>query len=773
QTTREARYNRVTSTLYPDRHVQLRYLFAGVLALCALEPATAQQTPRTTPPTPLGQSDAQKLAQEGPLTEAQILERLSRLYRYQSDILLAEARGDGEAVDALFELAMTELGRLASQEGIMESSVGGRFREVYRSVVVEYEKYYNVSPDDVAAERGDVFDLRADIFAALNDDERDPLLEDVQLPQLRQLQPVTGTTIGMPMNRLVESSIAYLMRTPERHLYNWVSRAETYFPMIEQIFAEEGVPDELKYLAMIESGLNPRAQSWAAAVGMWQFIRATGSAYGLRVDTYVDERMDPEKATRAAARHLRDLYEQYGQDWHLAIAGYNCSPRGVNRAINLAKARGVAQPTFWDIYQDLPRETRNYVPMFIAAAIVASNPQALDRSKITPGPAYAYDLIPVRGGLSLADVATMAGTTEDVIRAFNPSLRRNSLPTSREYFPLRLPQGSGETFLAAARGTSGGGTNEVTYTVKRGDTITRIARQYGVTEDALRARNGNEPLAEGMTLYVPTEAPVGRVDVAMNEVRSVAFDARPRMRIAAGSSGTSRPLPPRTTNSTRPASSRPAVATQPDRVTDEDRTPEVPVTNVSSRAERTTAAARSRASSRVVYRVRRGDTMSELAERYDVTVGQIRQWNNLSGSTLPLGRTIYLYPDGGAPTTERVSSRTERRAAETHTVRRGETLASIARRYGVTVSNLRAWNGVGRNGHIEAGQRLKVSADGRTASSRTSSRAARAPQTHRVRSGENLTTIARQHDVSVRELMRWNNLRSANIRPGQRLKLRG
>jgi membrane-bound lytic murein transglycosylase D len=764
------RYIRVTSTLYPDRHVHFRYLFAGALALLALQPATAQ-TPRTSAPSrpaaTLGQSDAQKLAQEGPLTPAQILERLSRLYRYQSDILLAEARGDGEAVDALFELAMTELGRLAAQEGIMESPVGGRFREVYRSVVVEYEKYYNVSPDDVAAERGDVFDLRADIFAALNDDERDPLLEDVGLPQLRQLQPAAGTTIPMPMNRLVESSIAYLMRSPERHLYSWVSRAETYFPMIEQIFAEEGVPDELKYLAMIESGLNPRAQSWAAAVGMWQFIRATGSAYGLRVDNFVDERMDPEKATRAAARHLRDLYQQYGQDWHLAIAGYNCSPRCITRAINLAKGRGVARPTFWDIYQDLPRETRNYVPMFIAAAIVASNPQALDASKISPGPAYAYDLIPVRGGLSLEEVATMAGTTEDVIRAFNPSLRRSSLPTTREYFPLRLPSGTGERFLAAARGTSGGSsTTEATYTVRRGDTLTRIARQHGVSEDDLRARNGNEPLAEGMVLRVPTGAPVGRVDVAMNEVRSVAFDARPRLRIAAGSAGTQRPLPPRQT--TRTVSSRPPVATQPDRITDADETPDVPVATVSSRAERTTAAARSRATSRVVYRVRRGDTMSELAERYNVTVGQIRQWNNLSGSTLPLGRTLHLYPDGGAPTTERASSRTaERRAATTHTVRRGETLASIGRRYGVSVRNLRDWNDVARNGHIEVGQRLKVSGTGAASSSRT----ARAAQTHRVRSGENLTTIAREHNVSVQDLMRWNNLRSANIRPGQRLKL--
>ncbi len=759
-----------------------RLLLAGALSFAALLPAAAQ-TPRTSTPNraSFGQTDAQKAADDGPLTEAQVLERLSRLYRYQSDVLLAEARGDGAAVDALFELAMTELGRLGQEEGIMESSVGSRFREVYRSVVVEYEKYYNVSPDDLAAERGDVFDLRADVFAALNDEAHDPLLEDVRLPQLSVPQ---GTTIPMPMHPLVEASISYLMRSPERHLYNWVGRAETYFPMIEQVLAEEGVPDELKYLAMIESGLNPRAQSWAAAAGMWQFIRQTGSAYGLRVDSYVDDRMDPEKATRAAARHLRDLFDQYGQDWHLAIAGYNCSPRGVNRAINLAKARGIEKPTFWDIYNDLPRETRNYVPMFIAAAVVASNPQALDRSKITPGPTYAYDLVPVRGSLALATLASMAGTTEDVIRAFNPSLRRTSLPASREYFPLRLPSGTGETFLAAARGQAGSGTAEVAYTVRRGDTVTRIARQYGVSEEALVSRNGNEPLAEGMTLYVPSEAPVGRVDVAMNDVRSVAFDARPRARIAANAPGSSRAPSTRTAprQTSRPVSStRPPVAAQADRVTDSEDGPAVapPITNASTRAERTTrteTAARStrKASSRVVYRVRRGDTMGALAARYGVTTGQIRQWNNLPSTTLPLGRSITLYPEGDAPAvTERASSsRTASRATETHTVRRGETLGAIARQYGVTIANLRALNDLPRNGGIQAGQRLKVSGSA-SARAGASSRAAATPSTHRVASGENLTTIARQNNVSVQDLMRWNNLRSANLRPGQRLKLRG
>jgi len=345
----------------------------------------------------------------------EILVLMADIYRYQAEVLSATARNDSAETELLLEETLGDLLRLSRAAGV---DTMPRYRELYRSVIAEYEAFFGEA-DSLSAAYGNIFGFRARMFASLNEVD-EPLLEDVAMPELG---PV-ATVIPMPVNRLVERSLTYLQREPDKHLHLWLARAETYFPMIEQILAEEGVPDELKYLAMIESGLNPRARSWARAVGMWQFISSTGRAYGLRVDGWVDERMDPEKATRAAARHLRDLHEIFG-DWHLALAGYNYSPGKLKRRIRRVESEIGRKATFWDVYRYIPRETRNYVPMFIATALITSQPESFGVKKVEPGPKYEYHYVPVQGMMSLVELADMAGTTPEAMKALNPELRRS------------------------------------------------------------------------------------------------------------------------------------------------------------------------------------------------------------------------------------------------------------------------------------------------------------------------------------------------------------
>ena len=276
-------------------------------------------------------------------------------------------------------------------------------------------------------------------------------LEETHRPMLRHLGPpdilAMRTEVPMPVNRLVQSVMQYLLNHPEDHIYQWLKRSATYFPMIETIFAEEDVPDELKYLALVESGLQIRAHSWAGAAGLWQFIPATGRAYGLAINDHVDERLDPVKATRAAARHLRDLYYLFDGDWLLALAGYNCSPTVIRAALQHVGASLDREPTFWDIYPYIPRETRAYVPTFIAAALIVSNPAAFGLDRVLPGPRYAYDHVPVQGALSLQQVAELAGTSVARIRALNPELRGSKLPPGPTPYYVRIPYGTYEQFL--------------------------------------------------------------------------------------------------------------------------------------------------------------------------------------------------------------------------------------------------------------------------------------------------------------------------------------
>ncbi|MEM9666539.1 MAG: LysM peptidoglycan-binding domain-containing protein [Bacteroidota bacterium] len=641
---------------------------------------------------------AEPLAPEEALSlEADIYEAMARLSRAQ-----ATARYDD--AEAALEEAMQGMRRLRQAPGSLDDP---EVRELYRSVLTAYEAYYGVT-DTLTTEHGDIFTVHDELFETMNA-LREPLLEDVLTPPASA--PV-ALTIPLTQNQLVEQSRAFLLRNPDRHLNNWRRRSATYFPMMEQILREEQMPDELKYLSMIESGLNPRARSRVGAGGLWQFMPATGREYGLNRDHWIDERSDPEKATRAAARYLRALHRQF-DDWHLALAAYNCGPGRVARVKRRVEAEIGRTATFWDLYQQLPRETRNYVPMFIATTQILTNPAAYDLEPVTPGPRYAYEWVQVEGMTDLRVVAELAGTTVETVRALNPEVRQWTTPPTQSGYAVRVPQGLGARFAQAyaalpadeRRGQTG-------YTVRRGDTLGKIARRYNTTVSALREANGirGSLIQEGQTLYVPVRLETyAAANTGATQVSYEADRSGPPVRLASAVEERRAPAP------------APAATS---------------------------------------YRVQRGDNLTTIARRHGVSVRDLRAWNNLSSDRIQAGQRLALVPGASAPV------RAPERAATTYTVRRGDNLTTIAQRHGVSVRDLRAWNGLATD-RLQPGQRLAINGGASPA------RSAAQTTTHTVQRGQNLTTIARRYGVSVRDLRAWNGLSSDRLQPGQRLTVQG
>jgi membrane-bound lytic murein transglycosylase D len=538
-----------------------------------------------------------------PLTEAQVLKRLGRLYHYRAGLLEARAEGDEEHVGALLDEAMRDLDALARRPGLWKDE---RFQQLYGHLAGAYRAHYG-APDTLSATRGEIFATRDSLFGAVETARLRTAVGLSDAPLLDQtgadaLAP-QATEVAMPVNSLTRGAMRFLQREPEDHVYRWMRRMETYFPMIEHIFAEEDVPDELKYLAMVESGLNPKAESWASAAGIWQFIPATGRAYGLEITPYVDERMNPEKATRAAAAHLKDLYRMFGGDWHLALSGYNCSPTRIRQAIRKVRRQGL-QPTFWNIYPYIPRETRNYVPTYVAAALMLSNPQHFDLKRVQPGPRYRFDRVPVRGMLPLDTAAELADTTVKQLRALNPSLRKDVLPPSAEPFALRVPYGTYAQFAAGYRALPDSAKGlTLAHRVRAGETPGGIAERYGVSLEALQQANAlgdRLAITAGDRLVVPAAGSRGAGGLL------TADDAPPR----------------RVQYSTRTL--RPLVAT-----------------GGSLPGGRPQAGGGAITTDVTTYHVRRGYTLYGIARRHDVSLSDLYRWNELSsGSDLQPGQKL-------------------------------------------------------------------------------------------------------------------------------------
>lgn len=298
----------------------------------------------------------------------------------------------------------------------------------------------------------------------------------------------------------------------KRTLIAGLKRAGRYKEMIRRILNEEGVPQELIYLAQAESGFLPRAVSYRAAVGMWQFVQFRGREYGLMQTPYSDDRLDPEKATRAAAKHLRDLYQQFG-DWYLAMAAYNCGPGCVANAV---KRTGYAD--FWELRSRnaLPRETTNYVPLIVAMTIMVKNARDYGIQDVVPDPALQWDSVEMASNTNLALVADLADISLPELRELNPSLLKDMVPAGN---PVRIPKGTLEPVVAALnmippdkRASSR------THRVQDGETLATIAARYRTAPGSIAAVNraAMDDLRTGDLVVIPVAYTAPKAQVARN-----------------------------------------------------------------------------------------------------------------------------------------------------------------------------------------------------------------------------------------------------------------
>ncbi|MEM6644497.1 MAG: LysM peptidoglycan-binding domain-containing protein [Bacteroidota bacterium] len=326
--------------------------------------------------------------------------------------------------------------------------------------------------------------------------------------------------VPLVFNERVKAFVDYFAIKNRDYTRGIIQKKELYFPIFSEVLARYEMPDELKFLAIVESGLRPNAISRANAVGLWQFISSTGKLYGLTGNWYVDERMDPYEATDAAARHLRDLYRMF-DSWELALAAYNCGPGNVRRAIR----RSGYKKEFWEIYRYLPRETRSYVPQFVAITYLFNH---LEDHGFVDVPEYFYpelDTILVSQYFHLETFCNQVDLCLDDMLLWNPQIKRGAIPDGTKDFSLRIPVDKKDSIVAnrkmlydtaskvgkaqlayLARNTPGStyGRNRIYYKVRSGDVLGKIARQYGVRVSDIKKWNrlNSNMIRIGQTLSI-------------------------------------------------------------------------------------------------------------------------------------------------------------------------------------------------------------------------------------------------------------------------------
>jgi len=614
----------------------------------------------------------------------------------------------------------------------------------------------------------DLYNTISEDIKNVNIDEKIEYELSTELLKERLAAMDAKSPFNIEYNQGLENIIKSFLKYRKKSFERLMAVSEYYFPVFEEALAKQNVPLEIKYLAVVESALNPKAVSKMGATGLWQFMYQTGKQYGLKIDSYIDERSDPLKASQAATQYMSNMYKIFG-DWDLVLASYNAGPGNVSKAIR----RSGGQQNYWNIRKNLPKETQGYVPAFLATMYIYEYHK---EHGIVPEKArvkhFATDTIMIKQQMTFKQISDLLDVPVAQLQVLNPSYKLNVIPFYHdENHYLRLPQekiavfASNEdqiyaytqyeldqrerpfqTSKAVVKNTPNTFSQSRTdakiayYKVKRGDNLTSVASKYGVSITELKKWNNlnSNALAYGKNLKIITGQSLIKSTTA--EPKGNTSILKSQMVLAAETKS----------NKEEKANSASSGST-----TDEAK----------------------------LYLVQKGDNLGSIATKYEVTVADLQAWNGLSSDAVQIGASLQI-ANNGPDFKPELALNPERKDVE-YIVLKGDNLGAIAGKFGASVVDLRHWNKLPDN-TITIGKTLivakdeiaivtdKATVDFFKSKSNITASSKKVPSNYYVKKGDSLFSIAKKYPgVTTSDLKKWNGISSEELKPGMKLKING
>ncbi|MBA4276826.1 LysM peptidoglycan-binding domain-containing protein [Flavobacterium sp.] len=620
----------------------------------------------------------------------------------------------------------------------------------------------------------DIYNDISDDIKNINIDEKVDYELSTELLKSRLAAMDAKSPFNIEYNPGLENIIKSFLKNRKKSFERLMAISEYYFPLFEEALAKQNVPLEIKYLAVVESALNPKAVSRMGATGLWQFMYHTGKQYNLKIDSYVDERSDPLKSSEAASQYMTNMYAIFG-DWDLVLASYNSGPGNVAKAIR----RSGGQQNYWNIRKNLPKETQGYVPAFLATMYIYEYHK---EHGIVPNRAaikhFATDTIMIKKQMSFKQISDLLDVPVAQLQLLNPSYKLNVVPFYHDqaHF-LRLPMDKMAVFASnedkiyayaeremnlrerpfqirkaiVATDTLNYTQQRITlpktkyYIVKRGDNLSEIANKYGVSVSEIKKWNAlkSNMVSSGKSLKIITNESV--VKTVRKELKT--DNILPEIK----------------------AQNKQIAVSDTKIIKEEKANKTIKTDTLSSNIT-------------AFYVVQKGDNLSSIAKKNNVSVEEIKEWNHLSGTSIQLGASLQISKNE-AVENEQIALVPKMENVE-YIVKKGDNLGTISKKFGSSLDDLKQWNNLQDN-TITLGSSLIVAKSEMAIENKEPSETFKKKDNlasvskskdinYYVKKGDSLYSIAKKYPgVSISDIKKWNDLRAEDLKPGMKLKING